>query len=284
MNRYLLLLIVGLPLAVLPLPALAFDFTGLFKSKPPAVEDERQETLAQIREAQDQLMLLQYKLRTLDKRKAKDEAAAQRGKGSQAQSGAGESNWQEVDQQHLKPGLAGVYTYLLYEGGENGAAVPDNLEDLILTIEKLPANADPPVIGNRFLLPVAPQQSMVVLARRPYDFKLSHAYLERLELGNLPDGPVLVSLAEPLDPFGLEPVPPFLAVALGHQELRRSIALAKVWHGYEKSPLPSVGHPLNDLFWQLVDGAGPIRVTRNGSRLLINLAPTTEAAVPTRQP
>ena len=95
---------------------------GLFKSKPPAVEDERQETLAQIREAQDQLMLLQYKLRTLDKRKAKEEAAAQHGKGSQAQSGAGESNWQEVDQQHLKPSVAGVYTYLLYDGGEIGAA------------------------------------------------------------------------------------------------------------------------------------------------------------------
>lgn len=284
MNRYLPLPIVGLLLVVLPLPALAFDFIGLFKSKPPMVEDEREETIVQIREAQDQLMLLQYKLRTLEKQKVQKEAAGRQGKAPQAQSGTGESNLQEVDQQHLNPGLAGVYTYLLYNGEETDTATPENLEDLILAIEKLPENTDPPVIGNRFLRPVIAQQSLVVLARRPYDFKLARTYLERLGLGSLPDGPVLVSLTEPLDPYGKEMLPPFLAVALGNHELRRSIALAKVWHGYEKPPLPSTGHPLNDLFWQLVDGAGPIRVIRNGSRLLIDLAPAKETVSPAKQP
>ena len=268
---------IAVALVVLPWPALAIDFTSIFKTKPPVVEDEREATVAQIREAQDQLILLQYKLRDLEKRKALEEAA-QQGKSPQTQAATGPANWQELDQLHVKPGASGIYTYLLYAGSEADSATPGSLEELIQTIEKLPANNDPPVIGNRFLLPVEAQQSMVVLARRPYDFKLSRTYLERLGLGKLPDGPVLVSLAEPLDPFSQDVAPPFLAVALGHQELRRGLALVKVWHGYEKAPLPRAGHPLADLFWQLVDGAGPTRVTRNGGKLLIDLAPAVTAA------
>jgi hypothetical protein len=284
MNRCFYLLIVFLLMAVTPLPAFAFDFMGIFKSKPPVVEDERQATIEQIRETQDQLMLLQYKLRTLEKQKAQKEAATHQGKAPQTQYGTGESNWQEIDQSHTKPGVSGIYTYLLYSSEENDTATNRNLEELILTIEKLPVNADPPAIGNRFLRPVVPQQSMVVMARRPYDFKLASTYLERLGLSELPDGPVLVSLPEPLDPHGKEPVPPFIAVAFGDQELRRSLALTKVWHGYEKPPLPTADHPLADLFWQLVDGAGPTQVTRNGNRLLIDLTPLTPMTAASPQP
>ncbi|MHB8709388.1 MAG: hypothetical protein ACYC9I_10980, partial [Desulfuromonadales bacterium] len=133
---------------------------------------------------------------------------------------------------------------------------------------------EPAAIGNRFLLPVEVQQSTVVLARRPYDFKLSRNYLERLGLSGLPNGPVLVSLATPLDPFALEMAPPFLAVVLNRQEPRRNLALAKVWHGYEKPAMAVPGHPMADLFWHLLDGAGPTRVTRTGGKLLIDLAPT----------
>ena len=278
MNRYFFALIGALLLVTLPLPALAFDFFGLFKGKPAPVEDERQATIAQIRETQEQLMLLQYKLRSMEIEKA------QKGKAQQAQTGTGENNLQEVDQLHIKPAVSGIYTYLLFYGEENDAATQGSLEDLIRTIEKLPANANPPAIGNRFVLPVVTQQPPGVLSRRPYDFKLARTYLERLGLNNLPNGPVLVSLDEPLDPHGQEMAPAFLAVAIGQHELRRNQALIKVWHGYEKPPLSMAEHPMDDLFWQLVDGAGPTRVICNGSRLVIDLTPTNETVPPSRVP
>lgn len=272
MNRFLALLAATLLLAAVPLPVQALDLTGMFKSKPPLTEDERKDTLERIREVQDKLKLLQDKLRVLEKRKAM-EAAAKQGEAAAPRAVAGEDNWQAVDQMHVNPGEFGVYTYLLFAGSETDSAALGSLEDLILTIETLPENPGPTAIGNRFLLPVEIQQSTVVLARRPYDFKLSRSYLERLGLSSLPNGPVLVSLATPLDPFALEMAPPFLAVVLNRQDSQRNLALARVWHGYEKPALTAPGHPMADLFWQLLDGAGPTRVTRSGGRLLVDLAP-----------
>jgi len=268
-----IILLLALPLR----PARALDFTGMFKPKPPLAEDERKETIERIREGQDRLKLLQDKLRSLEKRRAL-EATAQTG-GVAPEAVAGEINWQAIDQATTNPGEFGLYTYLLFAGSETDRSALESLKDLILTIEALPETTEPASIGNRFLVPIAPQQTTVILARRPYDFKLSRSYLERLGLTCLPDGPVLVSLTEPLDPRGLERVPPFLAVALGRQDPQRSLMLSRIWHGYEKSPLPTSGHPLAELFWQLVDGTGSTKITRNGDMLLIDLAPAT-AAVP----
>lgn len=259
----------------LPMTAGALDFSSMFKSKPPLTEDERKETVDRIRQVQDQLKLLQDKLRALEKRKAMEQAA-KTGAGAAPETGFAESNWQEIDQATVKPGEFGLYTYVLFAGDEADTNVLGSLEDLILTIETLPPATEPAAIGNRFLLPVEPQQSTVVLARRPYDFKLARTYLERLGLGSLPPGPVLVSLNAPLDPYGLDLAPPYLAVTLGRQEPRHSLALLKVWHGFEKAPMAAPGHPLADLFWQLLDGAGPTRVTRSGGKLLIDLAPDLE--------
>lgn len=280
MKRTLILLMVTLPL-IIPSPSRALDLSSMFKSKPPLTEDERKDTVERIRQVQDQLKLLQDKLRALEKRKAMEAAAKAAPDGSPV-AVAGEVNWQEIDQTTVKPGEFGLYTYVLFAGDETDSNALGSLEDLILTIETLPPASEPPVIGNRFLLPVEPQQSTVILARRPYDFKLSRSYLERLGLGSLPAGPVLVSLNEPLDPLALEMAPPFLAVALGRQEPRRGLALAKVWHGYEKAPMAAAGHPVADLFWQLLDGAGPTRVTRSGGALLIDLAPPAVTAEPAK--
>lgn len=266
-----LCLSIALLLLTAPFPARALDLTELFKSKPPLTDEERRETLERIREVQDNLKLLQDKLRALEKRKALEEAT--RATGAVApQTVAGEANWQALDQTTANPGEYGLYTYLLFNGSERNQAALGGLEDLILTIETLPAVTEPAAMVNRFLLPVEPPQSTVTLARRPYDFKLANVYLKRLGLGNVADGPVLVSLAVPFDPYGSDEIPPFLAVALGRQDPQRSLALAKVWHGYEKPPLSSTGHPLSDLFWQLLDGAGTTRVTRSGGLLLIDLA------------
>lgn len=272
MRRFRCLLAFALCLILFPLPVQALDLTGLFKSKPPLTEEERKETIERIRKVQDQLMLLQDKLRALEKRKAMEEAAKAAATGAPPPV-AGEINWQEIDQTTVDPGEFGLYTYLLYSGSHENQESLGSLEDLILTIETLPAASEPPAIGNRFLLPVEPRQSMVVLARRPYDFALSRAFLERLGLGGLPDGPVLVSVNGPLDPYSTDAAPPFLAVALGRQTPQRSLELAKVWHGYEKTPTPATGHALADIFWQLLDGSGPSSVTRSGGKLLVDLAP-----------
>lgn len=279
MKNRLIPLMIALLLCV-PFTARALDFSSMFKSKPPLTEEERKETIDRIKKVQDQLKLLQDKLRALEKRKAMEQAAKTAGEVT-PETIAGEVNWQEIDQTTVNPGESGLYTYLLCAGDETDNSVLGSLEDLILTIETLPPSTEPAAIGNRFLLPVEPRQSTVVLARRPYDFKLSRSYLERLGLGSLPPGPVLVSLNVPLDPYGLDMAPPYLAVALGRQDPRRSLALLKVWHGFEKAPVTTPGHPVADLFWQLLDGAGPTRVVRSGGQLLIDLAP---APVPPQQP
>lgn len=276
MNRILILCTITLLLAMVSSPARALDLSQMFKSKPALTEDERKETVERIREVQEKLQLLQDKLRVLEKRKAMETAAEQTGADQQIAPGA--TNWLEVDKLHIDPGAFGIYTYLLFAGSEEDITNLGRLEDLILTIETLPPSSEPATITSRFLLPVEPQQSTVVLARRPYDFKLSRSYLERLGLKDLPDGPVLVSLAEPLDPFGMEMTPPFLAVALGHLATQKTPSLLKTWHGYEKPSMTPTGHPMADLFWQLLDGAGPTRVIRTGGTLLIDLAPPTVAA------
>ncbi len=271
MNRIILLLTAGLLVASTPPPAArALDFTEMFKSKPPLTEDERKETIERIKDVQEKLKLLQDKLRVLEKRKAQEVATTMQSDGA-PQPVAGEINWQAVDQTSPDPGDFGLYTYLLFNGSETDSVALGSLEDLILTIETLPPSTEPAALGNRFLLPVEVPQSTVMLARRPYDFKLARTYLERLGLAGLAAGPVLVSLDRPLDPYGTDPVPPYLAVSLGHQGPQRNLVLARTWHGYEKGALAADGHPLAGLFWQLVDGAGPTRVTRNAGELLVDL-------------
>lgn len=280
MSRIRSLLVVILLTSVLPTPALGLDFTQIFTPKPLPAVDERKETIERIRETEGQLKLLRDKLRSLEKRRALDTAAAA---GADFEAVAGEVNWQAIDRTALNPGEFGLYTYLLYAGDGAGHSAREELEDLLQTIEALPEQTGPAIIVNRFLVPIAPQQTTVILARQPYDFKLSRACLERLGLTGLPEGPVLVSLNEPLDPFGRDMAPPFLAVALGRQDPQWSLMLARIWHGYEKSPLPATGHPLADLFWQLIDGTGSTRITRNGGKLLIDLAPAA-SAVPSLEP
>jgi hypothetical protein len=270
MNR-IVLLTAALLLAVTTLPAAALDLSEIFKTKPPLNEEERKETIERIKDVQEKLRLLQDKLRVLEKRKAQ-EAAFRTASGTALEPVAGEINWQAVDQTTTDPGEFGLYTYLLYNGSDSDSAALGGLEDLILTIETLPASQEPPAIGNRFLLPVEPSQSTVALARRPYDFKLSRTYLDRLGLTDFGPGPVLVSLDQPLDPYGSGEVPAFLAVFIGEQSPQSHLALAKTWHGYEKSPLAADGHPLAELFWKLLDGRGPTRVSREGGRLLLDLS------------
>lgn len=267
--------------AILPAQASGLDFPKGFtaKSLPPA--DERRETIERIRETEDQLRLLQGRLRAIEKRRAVETAASS---GTAApESAAGEVNWQAIDQSNVNPGEFGLYTYLLYAGDGAAHSAREEVEDLLLAIESLPERTEPTGIGNRFLVPIAPRQATVILARQPYDFRLSRACLERLGLVGLPEGPVLVSLNEPLDPFEREMAPPFLAVALGRQDPQWGPALVRIWHGYEKSPLPATGHPLADLFWQLIDGTGSTNVSRKGGKLLIDLAPSA-VAVPSMAP
>lgn len=272
-------LVLLLAAVVSPLPSPAFELGEMFKSKPPLTEQERRDTIERIKSVQDNLKLLQEKLRVLERRKAQ-EAAAARSEEPKSQPVAGEINWQAVDQNTVGPGDFGVYTYLLYNGSDTDAAALGSLEDLILTVETLAPLTEPAALGNRFLLPVEPLQSSVALVRRPYDFKLARTYLDRLGLGPLAAGPVLVSLAEPLDPYGMSEPPPFLAVVLGRQEPARNLALAKLWHAASKPSFETAGHPLAELFWQLLDGAGAVSVAKAGSRLRVDLAPPAQAAAP----
>lgn len=273
MNRTFVLITIILLLTFSSQSAHPLDFAGVFTPKPLPAADERKETIDQIREAQNRLRLLQDKLRSLEKRRAAQAGALP------AETADGEINWQAIDQANLNPGEYGLYTYLLYAGDGTDRSSREDLEDLILTIESLPENQGPAIIGNRFLVPIALRQTTVILARQPYDFNLSRACLEHLGLLGLPEGPVLVSLNEPLDPFGRKMAPPFLAVAFGRQDPQWVQTLSRLWHGYEKSPLPATGHPLADLFWQLIDGTGPSKITRKGGKLLIDLSPAI-AAVP----
>ena len=235
-------------------------------------ETERQETIQRIESIQEKLKLLQEKLRVLERRKA-DKEAVQTSEGpGAAPAPAGQVNWLPVDETATDPGEFGLYTYLLFSGSASDTAAIGSLEDFILTIETLPANDIPAELANRFLVPVEKPQSLVKLARQPYDFKLNEAYLRRLELQeNLPDGPVLISTSEPLDPAGSGRIPLFLAVSLGRQTPERALALARIWHNQESDAVSGDTLPVSKLFWDVIDGAGPTLVTRYQQRILVTL-------------
>jgi hypothetical protein len=235
-------------------------------------ETERQETIQRIESIQEKLKLLQEKLRVLERRKA-DKEAVQTSEGSgAAPAPAGQVNWLPVDETTTSPGDFGMYTYLLFKGDAANTSAIGVLEDFILTIETLPANDIPAESANRFLVPVEKPQSLVKLARQPYDFKLNEAYLRRLELQeNLPDGPVLISTSEPLDPAGSGRIPLFLAVSLGRQTPERALALVRIWHNQESDAVSGDTLPVSKLFWDVIDGAGPTLVTRYQQRILVTL-------------
>ena len=236
-------------------------------------EAERAETIERIQSIQEKLELLQDKLRALERRKAAKEAAqkADEAKGALPATPV-QVNWTPVDESMTNPGEFGLYTYLLFQGDISNSAAVGVLEDFILTIETLPGNDIPPALANRFLVPVEKPQSLVNLGRQPYDFKLNETYLRRLGLGgNLPNGPILVSVREPIDPYATDDVPPFLAVSLGHQTPERTAELAETWNQQEKDPVAVAEHPVAKLFWQVIDGAGPTRVQRNQQRITVAL-------------
>jgi hypothetical protein len=261
----------GLLLLLTIIPATA-GLSDLFGKKE-IDKTEKKETIERIDSIQDKLKLLQEKLRALERRKAVKEAA------QRAETATGsipaipvQINWQPVDETTADPGDFGLYTYLLFKGELSNSSAVGTLEDFILTIETLPENDIPAGLANRFLVPVEKPQSMVNLGRQPYDFKLNEVYLSRLKLqDNLPDGPILVSLREPLDPYGLYDVPTFIAVSFGHQTPQRALQLAKVWHQQEKNSMTVEAHPVSTLFWELINGAGPIQVERDQKRTIVAL-------------
>jgi hypothetical protein len=263
-------LLTGLLLLIAVVPATA-GLNDLFSPKEPD-EKERKETLQKIDSIQEKLKLLQDKLRALERRKAAKEAA-QRSEGVEGKISSQPlpSNWQPVDELTTNPGEYGLYTYLLFKGGLSDMADVGVLEDFILTIETLPENNIPPGLANRFLVPVEKPQSTVNLGRQPYDFKLNETYLRRLELqDNLPNGPILVSTREPLDPYGSGEVPAFIAVSFGRQTPQKALSLAKVWHNQEKDTASSK-NPVSEIFWELIDGAGPTVVAHYKQRILVAL-------------
>lgn len=236
-------------------------------------EEERKQTIERIESIQEKLQLLQDKLRVLERRKAAKIAA------ERAQSAGGaisdtpvQVNWAAVDETTANIGEYGLYTYLLFNGNQQDQASIGLLEDFILTIETLPAHDIPEGLANRFLVPVEKPQSLVSLGRQPYDFKLNQAYLNRLGIkGVLPSGPVLVSLREPVDPYGVDQPPAYLAVALGHQAPQRNAELAGLWHRQEKASLINPSHPLADVFWPLIDGIGPVEVSSHKGKITVAL-------------
>jgi hypothetical protein len=267
----LALLLTGLLLCLTVIPAVA-GLNDLFGKKE-IDEEERKETIERIDSIQEKLKLLQDKLRVLERRKAA-EVATQRAKDATGSIPAVpvQVNWQPVDETTVNPGEFGLYTYLLFKGDLSDSPAIGVLEDFILTIETLPDNEVPAGLANRFLIPVEKPQSMISLGRQPYDFKLNNAYLQRLELqDNLPTGPVLVSMREPLDPHGKGAVPAFMAVSFGHQTPQRALELARIWHQQEKDSVTSKEHPVSELFWELIDGAGPTQVARYQQRILVAL-------------
>ena len=267
-----LLVLVIVLLFTLTAIATAASLGDLFGEKE-VDEAERQETIERIQSIQEKLELLQDKLRALERRKAAKEAA-QRSDAAESvlPSAPVQVNWTPVDESTTNPGEFGMYTYLLFQGDISNSAAVGVLEDFILTIETLPGNDIPPALANRFLVPVEKPQSLVSLGRQPYDFKLNDTYLRRLGLGGeLPSGPILVSLREPIDPYATDDVPPFLAVSLGDQTPERTAELAETWNQQEKDPVAVSEHPVAKLFWQVIDGAGPTRVQRNQQRITVTL-------------
>lgn len=253
-------------ISILPATAGLSDLLG----KKELDDTERQETIERIDSIQEKLKLLQDKLRALERRKAAKETAL-KATGSIPVVPV-QINWQPVDAETTDPGEFGLYTYLLFKGEMSDNAAVGILEDFILTIETLPENEIPTSLGNRFLVPVEKPQSMVSLGRQPYDFKLNKVYLDRLQLqDNLPDGPVLVSMRQSLDPFSQDALPAFLAVSVGRQNPQRALELAKIWHRQEKDAITVKDHPVSALFWEVIDGAGPTRVVRDQQRTLVAL-------------
>jgi hypothetical protein len=229
-------------------------------------EEERTETIEKIESIQEKLKLLQEKLRVLERRKSYREAAKQAEEAGTADLPNVQINWSAVDETTVNPGEAGVYTYLLFKGEFENTAAVGALEDFILTIETLPANTIPASEANRFVLPVEEQQSSISLGRRPYDFDLNKAYLRRINLHDeIPAGPVLVSVADAIDPYSSDDLPELLAVSFGAQEPHRTLELAEAWHNYESK------RTLSPLFWELIEGAGQTTVSRNGQKIQVTL-------------
>ena len=75
----------------------------------------------------------------------------------------------------------------------------------------------------------------------------------------------------PVDPYADDDVPPYLAVSLGHQTPEKAAELARTWNQQEKNPVENPEHPVAGLFWQIIDGAGPIEVQRNQQRITVSL-------------
>lgn len=269
-NKIFKSLVLGLVfclLAATPSMALLDNLLG----KPEVDETERRETIERIQGIQEKLQLLQEKLRALERRKAASKAAELAGSGVIPAEPL-HVNWAPVDETTTEPGDFGFYTYLLFQGEMNDLSAVGSLEDFILTIETLAANDIPATLGNRFLVPVEKPQSLVSLGRQPYDFKLNDAYLRRLGLsGAMANGPVLVTASQPIDPYGAGEVPAFLAVGFGRQLPQKALALAETWHRQEKPAIAPSDHPVSALFWMLLEGSGPVQVTRSGGQLLLTL-------------
>lgn len=266
------LVLIMIVLFTLPTLATAANLGDLFGKKE-LDEAEREETIERIQSIQEKLELLQDKLRALERRKAAKEAARRAEEAQGAISATPvQINWSAVDETTTDPGEFGIYTYLLFNGELSNSAAVGVLEDFILTIETLPQNDIPPVLANRFLVPVEKPQSLVSLGRQPYDFKLNETYLRRLGIpADLPDGPILVSMSQPLDPYAVDDVPPYLAVSLGQQTPERAAELARIWDQQEKDAVTNPEHPVAGLFWQVIDGAGPTEVRRNQQRITVSL-------------
>jgi hypothetical protein len=253
-------------------PAAAATLGDLF-GKEELDEAERAETIERIQSIQEKLELLQEKLRALERRKAAKEAAQREIEVQDAIPATPvQVNWTPVDATTTNPGEFGLYTYLLFVGDISDSTAVGILEDFILTIETLPDNGVPPTLANRFLVPVEKPQSLVSLGRQAYDFKLNDAYLKRLGIrGDLPQGPILVSTRAPIDPYAAGEVPPFLAVSFGQQSPQRTVELARIWDEQEKDPVAVAGHPVSQLFWQVIEGAGPTRVESSQQKITVSL-------------
>jgi hypothetical protein len=271
-RRLLTLPLFLLLLCLLPGPSPAATLSDLF-GKQELDEAERAETIERIQSIQEKLELLQEKLKALERRKAAKEAA-ERADAAQGVIAATpvEINWSPVDETTTDPGPFGLYTYLLFNGELSDSAAVGILEDFILTIETLPDNDIPATLANRFLVPVEKPQSLVSLGRQPYDFKLNETYLKRLGMtGDLQKGPVLVSSRGPIDPYASGDVPAFLAVSIGHQAPERAAQLAGIWNRQEVDAVSDPEQPISRLFWELIDGAGPIQVVHNQQHVTVTL-------------
>ena len=234
-------------------------------------EKERAETIERIENIQEKLKLLQEKLRALERRKSYRDAAQKAEELGSGELPNVQINWSAVDEATINPGEARVYTYLLFKGDISSTSAVGALEDFILTIETLPANTSPAAQSNRFVLPVEEQQSSVSLGRRPYDFDLNKAYLRRFNLDEAPEGPILVSVAKVVDPYGSDELPALLAVGFGSQEPHRTLELAEAWHTYQGQGASGGLESVSMLFWELIDGAGQTMVSRNNQKIQVTL-------------